>query len=119
MATLREKALRVNSLRSKKLSIQMPTEDGKTEAVEFLIRQPTVSQRNELISAVTDSYGNRNPNGAVKAVLLCVLDPETLKPVFEEADRDALLGAPAGGWVDTLQAAVFEMLDVGEKAVKN
>jgi hypothetical protein len=69
----------------------------KEREVDFLgqrviVREMTGRERYEMAEAMRTGKGIKaNGQAMVNALILCLLDPETHKPVFEPADRDALL----------------------------
>jgi hypothetical protein len=121
---LRDRALRFTTFRKKSITLSVPTAEGGTEELTFLLKQPTVAQRNRILAEVRSNSrgGDVDAAGIGKsqalAVILCALDPTTEQPVFEEADLESLLAMPAGGFLDELSAAAMQLMTDGEQAAK-
>jgi len=119
MSNLREKALLFTPFREKTVTVVAALPDGGAVDLTFLVRQPSVGQRSRIAAeAKGDLEGMGAAAALTAAILECVLDPETRKPVFEKSDVDRLLELPAGGWFDDLSKAVMELMTEGEKAAK-
>jgi hypothetical protein len=123
MSKLRDKALRFTPFREKALEIKVPTETGEPEVLKFLLRQPSVSQRNQILAESRSEDAKKLDAGGLgkaqcMAVILCALDPDTRQPAFDVSDLDTLLGLPAGGWLDELSGAVMGLMAEGEQAAK-
>jgi hypothetical protein len=122
MKTIRERLIGAQSNRSKIVPLSIPSDDGAPFTQEVLIRAPSVGQRNMILGDVDQNGAKLGPKRLSKmqaqAIILCVLDPETLKPIFQPTDEDLILEAPAGGWVDSLFAEVMAIMDDSEAAAK-
>lgn len=124
MATsLRDRALRFTPFREKTVTVSVPTPGGEKEDISFLLKQPSVAQRNRILAEIQNGRkGDVDAAGIGKsqalAVILCALDPETREAVFTEADLDALLALPAGGWLDDLSGAAMGLMSDAEQAAK-
>ena len=128
MTTLREDFLSFNPFRTRTLTVMVPRPDleGVPQPAKELtvkVKQPTVEQRSAIFSGAEvrrdGSIANAtNFRSGALAIIYCVLDPTTDKPIFEIADLDGLLAVAAGGWVDTLAGAVMEVLTEGQAGSK-
>ncbi len=85
----------------------------KTKIIDFMgedveVRQPTVKQVQELAKEARKEESD--------AVLLSIMEycyvPGTDDKVFEDADKDNLLGLPVGEWLNNLNQAIEEMTGV-------
>jgi len=85
----------------------------KTKIIDFMgeeveVRQPTVKQVQELAKEARKEDSD--------AVLLSIIEycyvPGTDVKVFEDADKDELLGLPVGDWLNNLNKAIEEMTGV-------
>lgn len=118
----RARLLRFTSnFREKVVEVDVPNEDGTTEKLRVLVRQPSVQQRDRLLGEAVTEDGKLDRKGGISrrqvaAVMLCSLDPDTRQPLFTEADFDTLLQLPSGGWLDTLAAEAMELMAAGTTA---
>jgi hypothetical protein len=95
---------------------------------EFIVRQPSVTQRGEILKKSKISTGDieRMDPGELQvwATIHCVYTPPTPElpngeQVFEEADAESLRGEPSGGYVDAFSEIALKLMNVGEEAEKN
>jgi hypothetical protein len=105
----------------------------KSETVEFdgekyIVRQPSVTQRGEILKKSKISTGDIERMDPcelqVWATIHCVYTPPTPEcpngeQVFEEADAESLRGEPSGGYVDTFSEIALKLMNMGEGAGKN
>lgn len=101
--------------------------DLKERETEFLgqtviVRELTGKERYQMAEMMRAGKGMvSNGQAAISALIWCVLDPETHQPVFEAADRDALLnmsGAATDAVITTmnqLSGLAPDALAVAEK----
>ena len=91
----------------------------KTKIIDFMgedveVRQPTVKQVQELAKEAKKEDSD--------AVLLSIMEycyvPGTEDKVFEDADKDELLGLPVGEWLNNLNQAIEEMTGVDVRAAE-
>lgn len=97
---------------------------------EFEVRQPTAAAWGEIYGVAGVSLSGKRageismaqlPRLRVEAAIRCTFAPGTDTAVFDEADRDGLLGQPAGsGFVETIgDAALRLMQSVPQADAKN
>src|SRR5688572_30605853 len=94
--SLRDKILNINDIKRERLTVE---EWG----VELEVRSMIGTQRARLLNAITEKpNGNGEGNGKIDGskmqamvIIETVYDPETGNKVFEEADRDAIMGKNA------------------------
>jgi hypothetical protein len=83
------------------------------------VRQPSVEDRSAILLAsggVDENGQPRNIAGLqIAAVIACTFLPDGAK-VFEEADREVLMGMPAGGWLDELATTAIGLMNVDQGA---
>lgn len=105
-------------------------EDGNVIALEHVgfedvgivveVRQPTIKQRNELISKCRRDDGTLDE---LEFVLQCALrfvyDPESGEQVYDEADYASLISQPAGDFVDQFGGEAIELLTLGAPEKKS
>lgn len=106
----------VKMFREEKVTIKMGD-----EAVDFVVRQPTVEERGLIFASAGAIDGEKNakidPSKLqINAVicLTCVPGPDgkaSAEKAFEEADRDSLAAQPTGGWFDDLAKAAVGQLN--------
>lgn len=116
---LRKKALSKRYFRRDSVQVTFP---GDTEPTLVEVIQPTTRERAAIleaggVSAKKDAKGSL-ADLQVAAVIACTVVPGTEERVFEPADREALLAAPAGGWLDDLSNAAMRLLDVDTKELE-
>ena len=122
--SLRDRALRFAPFREKLVKVSVPRETGENEELEFLLRQPTVAQRNRILaeSQAVKKGGDVDAGGIGRAqamsVILCALDPLDKSPAFSDGDLESLLNLPAGGWLDELSSQAMGLMSEGEQAAK-
>lgn len=76
----------------------------------FEVRQPSLKQRNNLLTRCRDGKGEIDPTALMVWITIhCVYDPETGEPVFDEADYEAMTESPPNGFVDVLGAKALEV----------
>lgn len=101
-ASEEKKAIR-DALMAERIKRPMSKRITIADGVEAELRQPTVRQRDEIFAAagmvVGASGGMRVGRMAVEACIACLYVPGTNEHVFDEEDRDTLLGMAAGGFV--------------------
>lgn len=92
---------------------QFKTKEVEVVGNTYLIRQPSVGERNKLSERATDANGNFDPmEFVVWGAIGHVLHPETKEPVFEETDYDLLMGMPAGGAIDRFFEEIMNIFNV-------
>lgn len=95
--------------------VKVATEAGE---LEVEVRAPSVRSRGLILrraKALSGDAEKVEPEQLqVEAVLQCSFRPGSEERVFEEADREALLSQPAGGFVDRLAEVALPMLNVEE-----
>ena len=106
-----------DTIRSKIFSAK--NKHRKSKIIDFMgedveVRQPTVKQVQELAKEARKEDSD--------AVLLSIMEycyiPGTDDKVFEDADRDSLLGLPVGEWLNNLNKAIEEMTGVDVKVAE-
>lgn len=101
------------SHREQRLSLKL--EGGAV--LEAIVRQPSVEARGALLDGCSDVHPKTKEvkvNTArlqVDAVIASTYTPEGER-AYEEADREALLKMPAGGWFDELAKAAVAFINV-------
>ncbi|HHW13401.1 MAG TPA: hypothetical protein GXX28_00525 [Firmicutes bacterium] len=99
----------------------------KSEVVEyaghkFIVRQPSVAQRGEILKRSKISTGDvekMDPGELqVWATVHCVYTEEGER-VFEEADAESLRNEPSGGFVDAFSEVAIRLMNMGEQTAKN
>jgi hypothetical protein len=96
------------------------------EGVEYEVRQPTVAAHSRAIkaaglSANPDTGEMRIENvGRMQASLAiaCTYTPGTDERVFEDADLEAIMGSPAGGFLASLGQVAQSLMKEAEDAGK-
>lgn len=90
--------------------------------IEVEIRQPTIKQRNDLLTKC------RRPDGSLdemEFILQCAIrfvhDPDSGERIYDENDYNALISQPAGDFVDQFGGEAIELLTLGspEKKLEN
>lgn len=117
---LRARFLKFNPFRSRDVTVDLPGEDGELVPTLVRIRQPTLGERNRILSNLTDKTAGSMglTRGQAEAVVLCVRNPEGDAPIFDESDLGALMEMPANTWVDRLASEVMGLLSEGSDAAK-
>jgi hypothetical protein len=121
MAQLRDRFLQ--SIGSHKTKVIELT-DSEGEKMSVLIKELSVSQKNSLFQDV-DPTGKTLLGGAktdylvVQAVIACVLDPETQRPLFTAQDEALLLSDRSNGMVEKLAGEILQLSQDAEKSAKN
>ena len=83
---------------------------------KVIVRELTGMERYQMGDAVrTKRDLVAQGQAAVSALIWCVLDPETRKPVFEPADRDTLMSM-SGAAVNELISVMNEISGLGPDA---
>jgi hypothetical protein len=118
----RAKLLRFNPFREKTVEVNLPQEDGTSETIKVLIRQPSVAARDKILAEMLDDKGQMKGGSSLSrrqavTVIQCCLDPETRAPMFQDTDAEALAALPSGSWLDTLAAEATELMSAGQEAV--
>lgn len=119
----KEKSLR-DRLRAKTLGAPKKRDEKIVEidGEEFLVRQPTVAQRSEILrrSKATTGDVERIDVGEMQvwSVIFCTYTPEG-EQVFEEADYSALKNMPTGGFLDRLAAVAMRLMNAAVVEAKN
>ncbi len=121
--------LAFNPLRSRLVEVSLPQpllEDGTAAPDKVLtvkVRQPTVDQRGQIFSEIKISKAGEVAEGmsfrrGALAIIHCVVEPGTDKPIFDISDLDVLMHNPSGSWADKLANAVFEIMTESSDAAK-
>lgn len=77
---------------------------------EFEVRQPSLKQRNDLLSRCRDARGDVDPTSLmVNIVIMCTYDPESGEKVFDDTDYEAMVESPPGTYVDVIGAKALEV----------
>jgi hypothetical protein len=106
-----------DNIRSKIFSAK--NKNRKSKVIDFMgedveVRQPTVKQVQELAKEARKEDSD--------AVLLSIMEycyvPGTNDKVFDDADKDNLLGLPVGDWLNNLNKAIEEMTGVDVSAAE-
>lgn len=121
---IRESLLRFAPFREKTIEVEVPAEDGSVTKQTVLLRSPTVEERDRIMLEATagktdgslDAKGLSRSNAT--AVIVCALDPTTRQPIFTAADLEALVGLPAGSFIDQLSKAAQELMSDASKAAR-
>ena len=108
MTSIRDKILK-SEIGSEIVSI--PEWDVKIE-----VRQRTVKQQYDILDKVRNSQGEIDGLSlALETIMACSFDPETGEPVFDPADKDALMNVESSAFQTLLaatnKAAGFESED--------
>lgn len=92
---------------------QFKTEQVEVNGETFMVKQPSVAERKELFDAVRDDNGNYDLHEAlIWSVIKLVYTPDGDERVFDEADYEAMMSEPTGGWVDQLAEHVGDVMYV-------
>ena len=91
--------------------VSIPEWDVKIE-----VRQRTVKQQYDILDKVRNPQGEIDGLGlAIETIMACSYDPDTGEPVFDPADKDALLNVESSAFQTLLaatnKAAGFESED--------
>lgn len=109
MATLRERILSANDIRTE--IVEVPEWGVSVE-----VRGLTARARAEVLQNSMDGRGSINFAKAYSLlVIACAMDPETHEPIFEAADRDAL-DTKAGGALERVALAAARLSGLDNEA---
>jgi hypothetical protein len=119
----REKLLKFNPFREKRIDVQLPGPDGENAVQGVLVRQPTVATRDRILAEMQTARGDgKSVDGAglaraqALAVVLCCLDPESRAPIFTEADIESLMESPSGSFVDVLANEAMSLMGAAQSS---
>lgn len=123
---IRQRLLKNNLFAEKTVAVRVPSETpgGEPEAVQVLLRQPTVGQRSEIMTKMKVGRdgdlksGEGLSRGLALAIVFCALDPESRAPIFDLADVDSLIGQPSGSWFDELATEVMGLMAEASETAK-
>ncbi len=97
-------------------TIKVTHEAEGQDPITVKIKQPTVKQRNDIIKRCRNGKGPEaqvdEMEFLIQTVIELVLDPESGKKIFTQADRAVLLEQPSGGFIDTFGTAAAELLSL-------
>lgn len=97
---------------------QFKTKEFDYEGTVVKFKQLSLRQRNGLIKKATGPDGELdNTLFSVYCVIEMTVD-EKGDQVFSNADKDALLDSPAGGFVDTFTSEAISVMDSGKEGDK-
>jgi len=108
--------------RTKRITLNLPADDGALAPIEVELTAPTVADRNAIIGDV-DSAGAKVVGSAkmshmqVEAVIRCVRGLDG-KPIFTPEDREELLALGSGSWFDEVFSEIMELMAGEEKQAK-
>ncbi|MFN7134921.1 MAG: hypothetical protein ACK4N5_22785 [Myxococcales bacterium] len=127
---IRARTLGTPKLRRKEaVELEISTTDGESEAVTFLLIQPSIDEKAEIYRRLgitkaeekTDSSFNM-ARLQVAAVVACAHAPsvegEAPEKVYTLADEPELLAMPSCRWFDELSKKSLELLNYSESAAK-
>jgi len=119
----KEQSLR-DRLRAKTLgsSVKRHEEAVEIDGETFIVRQPTVAQRSDILKKSKANTGDteRLDIGEMQvwAVIHCTYTPDG-EQVFEPADYDVLRNQPTGSFVDKLGSVALRLMNVAAVEAKN
>ncbi len=88
--------------------------------VDVEIRQPTLRERRTLQEKCLDDKGNVDLfEFLLWAVIVNTYVPGTKEKVFDDADYEALLSEPIGGFVDRYSDSISDLMNVSGTPEKN
>lgn len=97
-----------------KVKVPAATEGEPDLEAEYEVRQPAIGLRSRIFKASGMKSENDTPDTAsmmVEAILCCTFVPSTNTRVFEDGDRESLLGMPAGtAWLETLGEVAMRLV---------
>lgn len=106
--------------KAREFKSQMVDIDG----TQYEVRQPSVRERSAILQAgeVLSGDAKKMDMGRmqVQGIITCTYVPGSGERVFEQADFEALMEQPSGGFVDKLGEVVLTLMNIeAEKAAKN
>jgi len=89
--------------------------------IEVEVRQPTVKQRNDLLTKCrrADGSGVDEMEFILQCAIRFVYDPVSGERIYDEKDYDALISQPAGDFVDQFGGEAIELLSLGNPEKKS
>jgi len=106
---LREKILNTDD-------IQEQIVDVPKWGVKILVKELNGRQRDKIMQSAVDSKGNINfEKMHSEAIIAACYDPETKEKLFEETDRDQLMGKSSAA-IDTIYNVIAEMSGLTKKS---
>ena len=109
MSTLRERILSASD-------IQEEIVDVPEWGVQVLVRGMTGAQRAAYLEAAAPGGRANIANAYALLVITCALDPATRQPIFEMADRDALM-AKSGRALERIAMAAMRLSGLTQAAL--
>lgn len=88
--------------------------------IEVEIRQPTIKQRNELLTSCRRADGSLDE---MEFILQCAIrfvhDPDSGERIYSAEDYNTLISQPAGDFVDQFGGEAIELLTLGSPEKKS